>query len=155
MSARENKELMRRLYDDAFNGRNLALVNGLVHEGYVDHELPPGMPAGAEGTKAWLRLWIMAFPDGKVEIQDMVADDDAVATRVRFTGTHTGTLMGILPTGRPVMIEAIDIARVAAGRMTERWGLGDMMGLLMQLGVSELPSMEAELETKAEPIRWR
>ena len=62
-----------------------------------------------------------AFPDLKVEIQDMLADDDKVVTRKLLKGTHTGPLMGLPPTGKNVEISVIDIFTVKDGKLKEHW----------------------------------
>jgi predicted ester cyclase len=74
-----------------------------------------------------------AFPDVTVEIDELVADGDRVAVATTFTGTHTGSLMGVEPTGRRVSVTGIDIVRVEGGRIVEHRGLTDVVGLMRQL----------------------
>ena len=62
-----------------------------------------------------------------------------MVTRKTFHGTHSGELMGIPPTGKPVSIQVVDILRLRDGKVTEHWGEVDMLGLLQQLGVAPAP----------------
>jgi predicted ester cyclase len=55
------------------------------------------------------------------------------------TGTHTGDLMGLPPTGQRISVEAIDLGRIANGQAQERWGGLNMYSLLTQLGVIPAP----------------
>jgi predicted ester cyclase len=68
-----------------------------------------------------------------VEIDELVADGDRVAVATTFTGTHSGELMGMAPTGRTVSVTGIDIVRVADGQIVEHRGLTDIVGLMRQL----------------------
>ena len=77
----------------------------------------------------------MAFPNVEEIIEDQVAEGDKVATRLTFSGTHSGELMGIPPTGKQVTFTAITIDQLVDGKITERWHLFDTLGMLQQLGV--------------------
>jgi predicted ester cyclase len=81
-----------------------------------------------------------AFPDLHVEIEDVVAEGDTVATRVTMTATHRGAFLGVAPTGRRVRYEGMDILRFREGKMVEHWTVTDDLGLMQQLGV--VPSSE-------------
>ena len=75
-----------------------------------------------------------AFPDRVDVIEQVVAEGDQVGLLFRLTGTHTGNLYGIPPTGRKVNVWEAAILRIAGGRVTEGWFLADEAGLLKQLG---------------------
>ena len=86
---------------------------------------------GFPSTGAYLRA---AFPDRVDVIDAVIAEGDRVGMLFRITGTHTGNLYGIPPTGRKVNVLEIAILRVAGGRVTEGWFMADEAGLLKQLG---------------------
>ena len=65
----------------------------------VDHSLPPGLPAGRDGVKAFVGMYLSASLDAKMAIEYQIAVGDKVVTRWSATGTHTGELMGIPATG--------------------------------------------------------
>ena len=79
--------------------------------------------------------FLNGFADLGVEILDQFAAGDRVATRVAWSGTHTGELNGIPPTGRTFCSEAIVIDRIVNGQIQERWDVSNMLGMMQQLGV--------------------
>ncbi|MDX1522801.1 MAG: ester cyclase [Anaerolineae bacterium] len=135
----ENKAVVRRFFQEVFDNGNLEAIDQLMAADVVDHELPPGLPPGREGTKAFLGMFLSAFPGMKMTIEDEMADGDKVVTRWTVTGTHTGELMGIPPTNKQVTVAGIDINRVAGGQIAEHWGQFDQMGMMQQLGVIPTP----------------
>jgi steroid delta-isomerase-like uncharacterized protein len=143
MTTEQNKALDRRIFE-AVSNKNLDALDELMAPDMVDHELPPGLPAGRDGTKAFLGMFISAFPDIKVTIEDQIAEGDKVVTRWTATGTHTGELMGIPATGKQVTMKGIDITRFSGGKNVEDWGQFDQMGLMQQLGVIPAPGEGGE-----------
>ncbi len=140
-SAQENKAVSRRVAEEIFNQGELDLADELYTPDYVLHD--PSLPEdlhGPEGLKQYAAMNLGAFPDARVTVEDQIAEGDMVATRWRATGTHTGELMGILPTGRRSEISGITINRFSGGRIAEDWYQSDDLGMLQQLGV--IPSPE-------------
>jgi predicted ester cyclase len=140
MSAEENKALVRRFYEEIDNG-NLAAMDELVAEGYVDHSPPPfpGLGAGRAGLKQAFEIFWAATP-GHHLIEDQVAEGDRVVTRLRAVGVHEGDLPGIAATGNKLEMTATVIHRIEDGRLVEKWSNKDELGFLQQLGV--IPSLE-------------
>jgi steroid delta-isomerase-like uncharacterized protein len=138
MSA-ENKALIRRVYEEAWNKGNLAILDEVVSPDYVDHSLPPGLPPGKEGIKQLIAMYQAAFPDTVMTVEDQIAEGDKVVTRWSARGTHKGELMGVPPTGKVVTVSGIDISRVADGMEVEHWAEFDLMGMMQQLGVVPAP----------------
>ena len=107
-------------YWQAYNAADWDAVRELVAEDYVHHSGDAEshdvefFVAGAMGLRA-------AFPDVRVEIRDMVAEDDRVAVRWVARATHTGSLFGEMATGRPVEVDGATIYRVVDDRIAEDW----------------------------------
>ena len=139
MSTDSNKALVRRLTNEVQNRGNIAAVDEIAAPTFVNHSAPPGVPADREGVKQLTLLFRTAFPNGRMIIEDMIAEGDRVATRKTFRGTHQGAFMGLPPTGKPVEIGLIDIVRVVDGRVVEHWNAVDNLGLLQQLGLLPPP----------------
>lgn len=135
MSQEENKAVVQRIYDEVLNGKNLGAIDELLLPDVVDHMAPPGFPTGIEGAKQMMGMFITAFPDLHISVEDSVADGDKVVTRYTFSGTHQGDMMGIAPTGRQVTVSGIAIDRVVDGKGVEHWEVFDQMGMMQQLGV--------------------
>jgi len=148
MSAEENKEIVRRFYEQMDKG-NRAIIGQLFATNFVFHV--PGSPDihGPEGFKEFATPFLTAFPDLKHVIEDMIAEGDKVAVRFTFPGTHKGEFMGIAPTGKKVVYTAIGISRIANGKYVESWAEHDALGLLQQLGV--VPAEERKNFTWGEP----
>ncbi|MDX1416965.1 MAG: ester cyclase [Candidatus Promineifilaceae bacterium] len=140
MSTTENKETARQLIEEVFNGRNIDRVDELIAADFVEHEeLPPGVPAGREGTKAAAAMLHSAFPDFKAMIEDVVAEDDKVVLRMTWSGSQQNEFMGLPPSGKSFSVNVIDIFRVAGSQIVEHWGTIDMMGMMQQLGAMPEP----------------
>lgn len=140
-----NKLLMRRAVEEIWNQGNYAVLNELVASDFVIHN-PGGDIRGPEGAKEFFTLLHVAFPDIHFTIEDQVAAGDRVVTRWRASGTHKGDFQGIPPTGKQVTITAIDIDRIAGGKVVECWASMDELGLLHQLGAVALPAQTDEKE---------
>ena len=145
MSAEENKTVSRRVAQEIFNGGNLDLADELYAPNYVLHD--PSLPEdlhGPEGIKQYAATSLGAFPDARVTVEDQVAEGDKVVNRWTATGTHTGDLMGMSPTGRRIEISGITINRFSGGKIAEDWYQSDDLGMMQQLGV--IPSEETSSE---------
>jgi predicted ester cyclase len=132
----EPKELLRRITDEIWNGGRLDLIDDLIADDFVDHIEMPGVEGtGREHYRASVSAIHAAFPDYHEEILWSVAEGDRVVSYVRLTGTHDGPLYGMEPTGRKVEYNAMGALRFASGRAVERWGFGDSIAMMQQLGL--------------------
>jgi predicted ester cyclase len=95
----------------------------------------PGIPSGIEGAKVAHQMMLAGFPDYQTVIEELIAEGDKVVARITMSGTHTGSFMGIAPTGKHVEFTGISIARIANGKIVDHWGEEDGVSLLAQLGV--------------------
>ena len=141
MSAEENKAVSRRVAEEVFNGGNMDLVDELYAPDYVLHD--PSLPEdlhGPEGIKRYASMTLGAFPDIRVAVEDQVAEGDKVVSRWTATGTHTGDLIGLPPTGRRVEISGVTINHFSGGKIAAGWYQSDDLGMMQQLGV--VPSGE-------------
>ena len=86
------------------------------------------------GFQRDLATWRLAFPDAVFKIDDMIGEGNKVVDRFTITGTHLGSFAGVKPTGRRVAVAGITMVTIEGGRIVERWGLTDQLGLLRQLG---------------------
>ena len=139
MSIESNRTLIQRFYDEGWTQNNLDVYDELVNEDFEDHQALPGLPPGREGFKMLNVMFRSAFPDLRVDIDNVVAEEDKVGCRWRSTGTHQGELFGIPPTGNKVDVTATVFYRVEDGRLAEGWISRDDVGLMRQLGVIPSP----------------
>jgi steroid delta-isomerase-like uncharacterized protein len=127
--------IARRFGEEAINQRRLDLLDDIMAPDYTNHGAPPGTPKGPAGERAFAEIFLAAFPDLHIAIEDAFGCGDRVAARCRYTGTHTGDYMGIPATGKSFAIGTMNIFRVRDGKITDNWNQNDMLGLLQQLGV--------------------
>jgi steroid delta-isomerase-like uncharacterized protein len=132
---------MRRLYD-LINAGDIDGFGELLAEDFVEHEETPGLDPTKEGVKQFFHMYKAAFPDLRMEAQDVLMSGDKVVARARATGTHQGEFLGMPATGKHVDVQLIDIIRFDEdGLAREHWGVFDALALLQQLGaIPEGPS---------------
>ncbi|MGF1662751.1 MAG: ester cyclase [Kineosporiaceae bacterium] len=122
--------------NEVWNAGNWAVARELVDPGMVVHGAGGQViEQGPEGVIELVRAWRAAFPDGRMEVHDYLAEGDLVADRMTWVGTHTGApFYGIPATGTRVTVTSIGSDRIIDGRIVEGWGELDMLGLMQQLG---------------------
>ncbi len=126
---------MRSTYE-RISARDIAGFGELVADDFVEHDEMPGLPPTKEGMLEFFRILLAAFPDMRMNVEDLIASEDKTVARVNATATHTGEFMGVPPTGKRVEVQLIDIMRFNdAGLVCEHWGVADMLSLMQQLGV--------------------
>lgn len=126
---------MRSAYERISAG-DLAGFGELVADDFVEHEELPGLLPTKEGMLDYFRILLSAFPDMRMDVEDLIAGEDKTVARVRATATHRGEFMGVPATGRHVEVQLIDIMRFDDdGLVSEHWGVADMLSLMQQLGV--------------------
>jgi steroid delta-isomerase-like uncharacterized protein len=139
LTSEESKAIVLRWFAELDRG-NLDIVEELIAEDYVDHNPAlPNLSPGREGVRQYVRILKTAFPDAKHVIDDIIAEDDKVMTRVTARGTFLGECIGYQPTGRTVEISGIAVHRVASGRLIEHWAHADIAGFMHQLGAGPEP----------------
>lgn len=127
----ENKQLVRRLFEDGFNRRNHRAIDELVAVEYVD-------AAGERGPGAFKQVierLKSAFPDVYYTIEDVLAEDDRVAIRWHWSGTHRGSFRGVPPTERSVTNTGTAIFRLKRGKIVAAALETDRLGFLQSIGV--------------------
>ncbi|MBO2010341.1 ester cyclase [Hymenobacter negativus] len=130
----ENKAIIRRYNHEGIAQGNVDTLEELLAPDFINHSAPAGMDAGRGGMfYFFLRILQSALSNLEVEILDQVAEGDKVTTRKAITGIHTGELLGLAPTQKPVVINVIDIYRLREGKLTAHWGLTTLSDVMAQL----------------------
>lgn len=135
MSQEDNITAQQR-FGAAVNSGVLQELDDLVAPDCIEHDPAPGQGPGPQGYRDMFAELRTAFPDLHVEVEHLTATDDDVAIAYTLTGTHQGPLMGHEPTGRAISIRGVQIGRFSGGKLTERWGSSDQLGMLTQLGLA-------------------
>lgn len=128
--------VLQRMLEEGFATGDTAAVDRLCSPDLVEHQF--GLSgAGSEAidrVKRAIRDLHRSIPDLRFTIEDSAESGDRVWIRAVGRGTATGPFFGP-PSGRPVEITVIDVARVVDGRIVEHWGVPDRFALLAQTGV--------------------
>lgn len=133
-TAEHNAATTRRYYEALWNDRDRSVIPDWIAPEYVGHFTRYPEPIrGIAGFESMADELFAAFPDLHVRIEDLVAADDRVASRVRIAGTHDGPLQGYAPTGIEVDTTFAAIERYAHGRCVEEWVFSDDLGIARQI----------------------
>jgi steroid delta-isomerase-like uncharacterized protein len=141
MTDEQNKDVVRKVIEEAFNRGNVDVLDELYAPGYREHQF--GMPPTMEGFKSSILGLRHAFPDLSLTIEETTAEGDKVWLRMTARGTQRDEFMGIPPTGRRMEVAVFDMCRLENGRITDHWGVPDRFALMSQIGGSPRPSRNA------------
>lgn len=133
MSAAENKELIRRFFEEVWNNGNVDLASEFIAPGFLSHNNLEIEAVGPEGIKRAVLMHRSAFPDLHSTLEELIAEGDRVVVRGTDRGTHLGEFMGRPPTGRKFVITWMDIFRIENGKAIEAWLEMDTKRFLDQL----------------------
>jgi predicted ester cyclase len=123
----------------AFSDRNPDLLDEAVTPDWEDIPLAPDQGPGPQGFKPIIRSVIAAFPDVRITIQDMMQIPGKIGVRAEITGTHSGALFGIAPTGKAVKFRIHEFHALDGRRVTTTWHLEDWFSLFLQIGQFPAP----------------
>jgi predicted ester cyclase len=135
MSAEENKAIVQRfneLFGECWRTGNVDILDEVLAPDFVYHS--PGAAPDLRGFKLSLLMLSVGLHDLRYMVEDLFAEGDKVADRMTWQATHQAELMGFPPTGNTVTGTEMHISRIAEGKIVERWGQGDNLGLMQQLG---------------------
>ena len=114
-----NKALMRRIYEEMWNGGNPAVAVEIF--------------AHPEGVERFVRQFLKSFPDLQHAVEGMIAEGDQIAVHFCARGTHSGQWMDFAPTGKSVQYTGMTLARIAGDKITEHHTWWDKAGLIQQV----------------------
>ena len=126
---------IRRLYD-LINAGDIDGFGRQLADDFVERNEVPGIPPTKAGVIQYFQMLRAAFPDFRMDVEDVIASSDKAVARVRVTGTHRGEFMGIPATDKSAAVDLIDITRFDDdGLAHEHWGVVDQLTLMQQLGL--------------------
>lgn len=130
----KNKAVVIRFNKEVIENGNIESFQELMDSEFINHSAPAGADQGPDGMiYTFNQILRPAIPDIKVTIYDQIAEGDMVTTRKNISGTQTGNLMGIPPTGKKISIDVIDIVRIKNGKYLEHWGVNTLPSVIAQL----------------------
>jgi len=88
------------------------------------------------------KVFVGAFPDLSVNIEEIYAVDNKVIARLMTEGTQVGELEGFPTPGNTYKISSIYIFTIKDGKIVEIRADADMLGFYQQLGMELKPKEE-------------
>jgi steroid delta-isomerase-like uncharacterized protein len=139
LNTEENKAIVRRWFEEVINQGNLEAVDVICAQCAPSFVVIKGVAddasGGLDGVKSLVQRFHKAFSDMEFKIEDQIAEDNKVVTRITIEGTHSGEFMGIPPTNKKFSIKGVSIWLMGEGKLVEEWVSWDTMGMMQQLGV--------------------
>jgi steroid delta-isomerase-like uncharacterized protein len=138
MSVKENKAVVCRYFEEAWNRQNLDVVDEIIAPNLLDHEVDGSeQRSGPEDVKSYLAgYYLKVLPDVHITVEFQVAEGDMVLTYVTVRGTHREELLGVPATGKQIEVTGMSVDRIEGGKIVEGWVSWDQLGLLKQLGAN-------------------
>lgn len=133
--ATDNIALVRRVVEEVWNKGNLGMLNELVSDRYTAVHPLLGNVRGLDGFKQQVQTFRTAFPDLRLDIDDVGMTGDKVFIRWTARGTHRGPFMGLQPSNNKGQVQGISIDRIADGKIIEHFESFDSLGLAQIMGV--------------------
>ena len=138
----QNKEIVRRVYQDIFDANNPAAIDALFAPDVIVHDPITGDSQGIEAYRQLAAFFLSAFPQENTDLQIFVAEGDYVTVLHTHHAVNSGSFLGMPPTGKTVHVPGLELYRIQNGRIIEFWRHDDDAGLMRQLGL--LPQTEAQ-----------
>ncbi len=132
----ENKAKERRVVEEAINKGNMKLLDEVLSPDFAYHGPGGTVINGIEEYKRFLARLRTASPDIHVVIENIVAEENLVATRTTCTFTFTGKVSNMTPTGKRVSMMGSILDRFEGDKLAETWEIYDRLDLYQQLGIT-------------------
>lgn len=132
-STRTPREVGEAWFNQMWNKRDTALMRELMVPEAVGH-LEGGIDVvGADGFEAFMQDFLSAVPDLKLDVKNIVSDEDDVCVHWRATGTHTGAGLGLPASDAKVDFQGVTWLRIKNGQLVEGWDFWNRDGLLQTM----------------------
>lgn len=138
-------DVVKRNTEEVQGNGDFHVFEEIFADDYVDHTPQAGgFTPDKKGTKALYQKLREAFPDFHADIHWQISDGDRVTTFKTYHGTHLGEFAGVPPTKKEIQFETVDVMRVRDGKITDHWGVGNLLSLMRQLGAVPEPASQVK-----------
>lgn len=125
--------LVRRWFQSVWNDRQVALIDEVLSPTSLCHTDHGPVVGPDDFREKMFAPFIAAFPDLRVNVEDVIAEGDQVVVRWNGRGTHTGSAMGLEASGKPVEFHGITWIRTDGTTFKEGWQWSDIPQVLSRL----------------------
>jgi steroid delta-isomerase-like uncharacterized protein len=151
MGIEENKKIVKEFTERMGKGDS-AVLDELTTDDFVVHVLfDKGSDIGRDVYKQTNDGAHVSFPDYSMSVDQMIAEGDKVFVLSTKTGTHKGNFLGVPPTGKQINVFRGAVYRLENGKITESWGIEDMLSHFTQLGV--MPTIPDAIKAYNESLK--
>jgi predicted ester cyclase len=135
---RDNKLIVKDYIENVLNAGDITLIPMFISSNYVEVYNNVRYAVGIEGAKEHLTGVRRTYPDINLSIDQQIAENDWVATCYTMKGTHSGSWMGIKPTGKAITVTGVNIDKLIDGKIVEHGGAANMFEGLLDIGAIRL-----------------
>jgi steroid delta-isomerase-like uncharacterized protein len=135
----DNKRIVRAFIEAAFNQHRADKAAEYMTPDIKWHGGTLGTVEGRDNFAGLIGAIVGALPDLRNVEQDIIAERDIVSVRAVVEGTHKGDLLGIPASGKAVKWDAVDVYRVADGKIAEEWAADDLLAFVYGVGAYTPP----------------
>ena len=134
------KPMVRKIFEEAYNKGNLAVLDDLIDTGYLRHQPPMKKVQGLDAYKAFINEVRGAYSNFEIRMEEILVDGNKTVARIALTGKHTGKTPTLQtpPTGKEITMLGCVVSTWENGKIVEEWVYNDYMGLTQQFGVIPL-----------------
>jgi predicted ester cyclase len=133
MTHEGNRTTILTFFREVMGAGDLDLLDDLAIDDYEDHVALPGQGSGRQGLKRRVARIRAAFQP-RHRLHDVIVDANSVAVRWTLTGVHSGEFLGLLPTGKPVEFDGVDMYAMHEGLMAAHWNVVNLWAFYRQVG---------------------
>lgn len=138
MPLAQNKVLVRRYYEEVFNTGDVSRLPDFISPDYTKIFNSESKLLGIEGAKEHILGVRNTYPDIHLKVNRQIAEGDWVVSEVHMQGTHSGTWLGMKPTGKMVKITAVNMDKILDGLIVIHTGAANMMIPFLEIGAIQV-----------------
>ncbi len=126
-----SKDLVVSFFEEVYNKHNAQCILQSYSKDYKEHH--KGGASSAMDAVNIIKSTYKTFPDISVIINDVIEENDLVATRLTFTATQKGEFIGVKPTNKTISFEAMEFFKIESGKIVESWGAWPLYEIIKKL----------------------
>lgn len=138
----EEIKALAEKYLKVMNGGDLSLFDEILSPQYVLHLADGTETIGIDAMKEEITSLRTMFPDVNMTFDELIIEGDKVVTRWTVTGTNTGPMGGLPPTGKEIKFSGVNIGNIVDGKVREEWEFYNQAMMYVQLGFAITPPAE-------------
>jgi len=127
-----NKSIVTNFIEEIWNSNQFEKIDNYISADFIDHSLPPTLPANRDGMKLWIIGTGKSF-EHKSIIDDIVCEDNKVMLKIRMQLKHIGVWRDIEPTHFEISTVGYRYYKLSEEKIIEHWCLLDGNSIESQL----------------------